>query len=67
MIQKQRVDAPQHNRLGYSVPKAADALGVAPSSLWKWIALGKIHSTKIGSRRIISADELQRLLTEGMQ
>jgi excisionase family DNA binding protein len=55
------------NRLGYSVTEAASVLGMAPSGLWRWIALGKIRSVKIGSRRIISALELQRLLTEGLQ
>ena len=57
----------QHVRMGYSVTEVADVLGMAPSGLWKWIALGKIRSVKIGSRRIISALELQRLLTEGIQ
>jgi hypothetical protein len=54
-------------RLGYSVIEAAGALGMAPSGLWKWIALGKIRSVKIGNRRIISAGELERLLNEGLQ
>jgi excisionase family DNA binding protein len=57
----------QHQRMGYSVTEAADVLGLAPSGLWKWIAAGKIHSVKIGNRRVISAHELQRLLTEGLQ
>jgi len=57
----------QHTRMGYSVTEAADVLGMAPSGLWRWISLGKIRSVKIGSRRIISAHELQRLLTEGLQ
>ena len=57
----------QHERMGYSVSEAADMLGMAPSGLWKWIAAGKIHSVKIGNRRIVSAFELQRLLTEGLQ
>jgi excisionase family DNA binding protein len=57
----------QRTRMGYSVTEAAYVLGLAPSGLWKWIALGKIHSVKIGNRRVISAHELQRLLTEGLQ
>ena len=39
------------SRMGYSVAEAADKLGLAPSGIWKWIALGKIHSVKIGNRR----------------
>ena len=54
------------SRMGYSVAEAADKLGLAPSGIWKWIALGKIHSVKIGNRRIISARGLQRLLSEGI-
>jgi excisionase family DNA binding protein len=57
----------QYERMGYSVTEVADVLGMAPSGLWKWIALGKIRSVKIGSRRIISAHELQRLLNEGVK
>ena len=54
-------------RMGYSVAEAADLLGLAPSGLWKWIARGKIRSVKIGSRRIISAHELHRLLSDGLK
>ena len=57
----------QHQRMGYSVSETADALGLARSGLWKWIALGKIRSVKIGNRRIITDLEIQRLLTEGLQ
>ena len=66
MQTQQVVNAPP-NRLGFSVTEAASVLGLASSGLWKWIALGKIHPVKIGNRRVISAHELQRLLTEGLQ
>jgi excisionase family DNA binding protein len=66
-MQTQHLNDSLHNRLGYSVTEAASVLGLAPSGLWKWIALGKIRSVKIGNRRLISAHELQRLLTEGLQ
>ena len=66
-MQTQHLNDSLPNRLGYSVTEAASVLGMAPSGLWKWIALGKIRSVKIGSRRIISAFELQRLLSEGLQ
>ncbi len=64
-MQTQQLNA-SPNRLGYSVMEAASALGLAPSGLWKLIALGKIRSVKIGNRRIISAQEIQRLLNEGL-
>ena len=54
-------------RIGHSVSEVADKLGLAQSGIWKWIALGKIHSVKIGNRRIVSDEEVQRLLTEGTQ
>ncbi len=54
------------DRMGYSVGEAANVLGLAQSGLWKWISLGKVRSVKIGNRRIISAHEIERLLTEGL-
>jgi excisionase family DNA binding protein len=66
MQTQQQLDNVPAQPLGYSVPEAANALGLSPSGLWKWIALGKIRSVKIGNRRVISARELQRLLTEGI-
>ena len=55
-----------NDRMGYSVGEAAGVLGLGQSGLWKWIALGKVRSVKIGNRRIISAHEIERLLTEGL-
>ena len=47
-MQTQHLNDSLPNRMGYSVTEAASVLGLAPSGLWKWIALGKIRSVKIG-------------------
>ena len=54
-------------RLAYSVFDASQMLGISQSSLWQWISEEKLKSIKIGNRRIITAQELQRLLNEGLQ
>lgn len=54
------------SRLAYSIHEAAGALGMSASTIWKYISLGRIRSVRIGGRTLINADELQRLLNEGL-
>ena len=51
-------------KLGYSVEDAAPILGVGRTTIFELIAKGQLESVKIGRRRIIPADALQRLLDE---
>jgi excisionase family DNA binding protein len=52
------------DKLGYSVEDAAPILGVGRTTIFELIASGRLESVKIGRRRIIPADALQRLLDE---
>ena len=50
----------------YSPREVAELLGVEPQTVYRWIRAGKLDAVKIG-RWKISAEELQRLLTEGQK
>jgi excisionase family DNA binding protein len=53
-------------RLAYSIHEAAAALGLSTSSIWKWISLGQLRAIKVGGRTLITAAELNRVLTNGI-
>lgn len=46
----------------YSFGAVARALGVNPSTVWRWHLRGKLPSTKIGGRRYCSADDLREFV-----
>lgn len=46
----------------YSVPEAAKALGVSPSTVWRWIGARKLPAYRVGVRRI----RIRREHLEGM-
>jgi excisionase family DNA binding protein len=49
-----------------SVPQFAQALGIKPSCIRRWILLRKITSVKVGRRLIrIPSSEIARLVKEG--
>jgi len=50
-----------------SVPQFADALGVKPSCIRRWILLRKITFVKIGRLTRIPAAEIQRLIDLGLR
>jgi excisionase family DNA binding protein len=54
-------------RLAFSVHEAAAALGLSASSIWKWISLGQLRAIKLGGRTLITAEELNRVLIEGIR
>jgi len=41
-------------------------LGLSASSIWKWISLGQLKVVRLGGRTLITADELNRVLTTGI-
>ena len=47
------------------VPAAAEALGLSPWTIRKYIRRGQIHAVRIGRRVLIEPSELQRLIDEG--
>ena len=52
-------------RLAYSVPEAAAAIGRDPATLFRWIGDGYLKATHVGGGTMILKAELDRLLAEG--
>jgi excisionase family DNA binding protein len=48
-------------RLSYSLTEAAAATGISLATLHRKIATGELKGVKVGRRRVIPADELQRM------
>jgi len=51
--------------LVYSIQSAVQVSTLSMSRIYELIAEGRLTTTKIGKRRLIHADSLQRLLAEG--
>jgi excisionase family DNA binding protein len=51
-------------RLAYSVEEACEALGVGRALLYELIMSGRLHSIKVGARRLIPASALTEFLSE---
>lgn len=49
-----------------SIEKAAELLAVSPWTIRKWVTERKIASCKIGSRRLIPASEISRVISESL-
>jgi len=61
-----RVSAPATNRkLAYSVPEAAEVLGVHTNTVWHYVWSGEIPSRKLGRRVLIPASALEAWLDGG--
>jgi excisionase family DNA binding protein len=54
--------ASQPPTLAYSVPEATAALGLGRNTIYDLISSGRLHSIKVGSRRIIRAFALREFL-----
>ncbi|MBI2843047.1 MAG: helix-turn-helix domain-containing protein [Armatimonadetes bacterium] len=54
----------QPEKLAYSIPEAAAALGIGVSLLKEMLYCSRIRSVKIGKRRVIPRRELERFLEE---
>lgn len=46
-------------RLNYSVPEAAEALGISERLCWKWIEKNQIPSIKIAGRRLVRVRDIE--------
>jgi excisionase family DNA binding protein len=49
-----------------SIDEAASALRLSKHTIIKWMKLGIIPSVKLGSRRLISSDDLKRIARDGL-
>jgi excisionase family DNA binding protein len=54
------------DKLLVSIDEAAHALSISKHTVIKYVKAGIVRSVKLGSRRLISSVELQRLATEGL-
>lgn len=51
-------------KLAYTIPEAAAAIGISRSNLYKMIGEGRLQKRKLGGRVVIMAACLRRLVDE---
>jgi len=52
-------------KLAYSIPEAAQALGIGRTLAIKLVQSGQLRSIKVGRRRLVPAAALEELLARG--
>lgn len=52
----------EHEPLAYSVKEACRVTSIGRTRLYELIAAGRLHSTRVGGRRIVLADSLRALI-----
>lgn len=50
------------SKLAYSIKEAAEMLSISPLTVKRLAYKGELKTSKIGSRRIVHANDLERLL-----
>lgn len=58
------MNAPATDPISYSIPGAAQALGVSKSTIWRLVADGQLATFKLGARTLILRDALLRLVEQ---
>ncbi|MGC1860304.1 MAG: hypothetical protein WA733_04065 [Methylocystis sp.] len=53
--------------LAFTVPNFCQRIGLGHSTFWKYHRLGKIRTINIGKRVLVPADEVERILREGVR
>jgi excisionase family DNA binding protein len=48
-----------------TVKRTATLLGVSPGLIWKMVRTGELESTKVGARRVIYRDSIERMQVAG--
>jgi excisionase family DNA binding protein len=56
-----------NNRLAFRVQPFCKSIGIGRTKFYELVRDGKIKTVVIGGRRLVPADEAQRLLREGCQ
>jgi excisionase family DNA binding protein len=64
---RKRANLAPRPRLALSIDEAAAALGLSASSIWKWISLGQLRAVKFGGRTLLTVEEVNRVLTNGIK
>ena len=52
-------------KLAFTIAEACHAVGIGRSKLYELISQGRLETRKIGSRTIIPADSLRKLVAHG--
>lgn len=50
-------------KLSYSIPEAAQALGIGRSKVYEYLGDGSIESFYLGKRRLIHREDLEKFLS----
>jgi excisionase family DNA binding protein len=60
-------DSYDESRLAFRVLPFCNSIGIGRTKFYELMAAGKIKTVVIGGRRLIPADETQRLVREGCE
>ena len=52
------------DKLAYTVPEAAHALGISETTVWELLKTGELRKIKLFGRTLIKRQELARVITE---
>jgi excisionase family DNA binding protein len=50
-----------------SIDSTAEILGVSPYTIRAWIRRGLLASVKLGTRRLVTESEIQRVMESGIE
>lgn len=51
-----------NQRLAYPIPESAHLLGISPRGVYRLIEAGELRTVMLGRRRLVPAQELDRLV-----
>lgn len=61
---KKPVELPPGAKLAYTIAEAGPAIGVGRTTVFAMIRAGEVEAKLVRGRRVITRDELQRILDE---
>lgn len=61
---KKPVELPPGSKLAYTIDEAGPAIGVGRTTVFAMIREGEVEAKIVRGRRVITRDELQRILDE---
>ena len=64
---KLKIETGEPNCLAFRVQPFCKSIGIGKTKFYELLAAGKIRTIVIGGRRLVPADEAQRLVREGCE
>ena len=64
---KMEIESGEANRLAFRVQPFCKSIGIGRTKFYELVRDGKIKTVVIGGRRLVPADEAQRLVREGCE